>query len=54
MSRQIDRERNRGHGVLRGMGFISDLNREPKIRDSNAVDRKFSMIGLILRIHQSG
>jgi hypothetical protein len=54
MVRQINRKRNRGHGVLRGMRFISDLDGESEIRDSDAVDSHFPMIGLVLRIHKSG
>jgi hypothetical protein len=54
MVRQIDRQRNRCHGVLRGMRFISDLDREPEIGDSDAVDSHFPMIGLILSVHESG
>jgi hypothetical protein len=54
MMRQINRQRNCGHGVLRGMRFISDLDRESEIRHSNAVNCHFPMIGLILRIHESG
>jgi hypothetical protein len=36
------------------MRFISDLDREPEIRDSDAVDSHFPMIGLILSVHESG
>jgi hypothetical protein len=51
---KINRERIRGDGVLRGMRLVSDLDREPQIRDANAVDSQFPMIGLILRIDESG
>jgi hypothetical protein len=51
---QINRQRNRGYRVLRRMSFISDLDRESEIRDTDTINRHFPVIGLILRIHECG
>jgi hypothetical protein len=52
LMRQIDSESDRRNGVLRGMRFISDLNRESKIRDPYTIDCNFSMIGKILCVYE--
>ena len=52
--RQINRQRNRGHRILRGMRFVSDLDRESEIRNPDAVDSHFPMVGLILGIDEPG
>ena len=54
MVRQIHRERNRGHGILRGMRLIPDLDWEPEVGHSDPIDRHFPMIRLTLRIDESG
>jgi hypothetical protein len=52
--RQIDCQRDRCHGVLRRVRLVSHLNRKPKIRDTDAVDGNFPVVGEVLRIDEAG
>src|ERR1700761_9806153 len=54
MVRQINCQRNRGYGVLGGMRFVPDLDREAEIGYSDPVDGHFPMVRLVLRVDESG
>jgi hypothetical protein len=50
--RQIDRQSDRRDCILSSVRFIPDLDREPKIPDTNTVDRNFAVIGKVLGIYK--
>jgi hypothetical protein len=50
--RQIHGQANCGHRILRGMRFVSDLDRKSEIRYADPIDSQFPVIGLVLGINK--